>query len=286
MRLAFVFALVGFGTKAGFAPLHTWLPDAHSQAPSPVSAVLSGVLLNCGIYGVLRFYLITTGAVGPEFAANLLLGFGLVSVVVAVPFILVQRDLKRLLAYSSVEHIGLIATAVGLGGPLGLYAGLLHLINHSLAKALLFFVAGDLVQRYGTTRMARIHSALQLMPLTGSLLLLGVFAITGVPPLALFASEFGIIGAGFVGGHLGVGLVLVVALTIVFTGLFAHAQSMALGRTHRPLTPLSSGPLRVAALVLPAICLVIFGVCVPPPVTQLIEHAARIFAGGGLAWSR
>jgi hydrogenase-4 component F len=285
MRLAFVFALVGFGTKAGLAPLHTWLPDAHSQAPSPVSAVLSGVLLNCGIYSVLRFYLIAVGAVGPEFAAKLLVGFGLLSVVVAVPFILVQRDLKRLLAYSSVEHVGLIVTAIGLGGPLGLYAGLLHLVNHALAKALLFFVAGNLVQRYGTTQMARIHSALQAMPLTGSLLLLGVFAITGVPPLAPFASEFGIIGAGFVEGHVGVGIVLVVALTIVFTGLFAHTQGMALGHAHQPLAALPSGPLRVAALTLPAVGLLLFGLYVPPPVTRLIEQATAIFATGGLAWS-
>ena len=115
MKLAFVFALVGFGTKAGFAPLHNWLPDAHSQAPSPVSAVLSGVLLKCGLYGVIRFYLITSVAVPGDFAPNLLLGFGLLSVVVAVPFILVQSDFKRLLAYHSVEHIGLIATAIGLG---------------------------------------------------------------------------------------------------------------------------------------------------------------------------
>src|SRR5439155_7247312 len=127
MKLAFVFVLVGFGTKAGFAPLHAWLPDAHSQAPSPISALLSGVLLKCGLYGILRFHLILVGVVGPEFSANLLLGFGLLSVMVAVPFILVQRDLKRLLAYHSVEHIGLIATAVGLGGPLALDAGVLHL---------------------------------------------------------------------------------------------------------------------------------------------------------------
>ncbi|MDO8690667.1 MAG: proton-conducting transporter membrane subunit, partial [Dehalococcoidia bacterium] len=140
MKLAFVFVLVGFGAKAGFAPLHNWLPDAHSQAPSPVSAVLSGVLLKCGLYGVLRFYLVASGATGPEFSSRLLMGFGLVSVVVAVPFILVQTDLKRLLAYHSVEHIGLIAVAIGLGGPLGLYAGLLHLFNHAMAKALLFFV--------------------------------------------------------------------------------------------------------------------------------------------------
>jgi hydrogenase-4 component F len=285
MRLAFVFALVGFGTKAGFAPLHTWLPDAHSQAPSPVSAVLSGVLLNCGLYGVLRFYLIAAGVLAPQFAANLLLGFGLFSVVVAVPFILVQRDLKRLLAYSSVEHIGLIAAAVGFGGPLGLYAGLLHLVNHALAKALLFFVAGNLVQRYGTTRIARIRGVVQMMPLTGSLLLLGVFAISGLPPFALFVSELGIVGAGFASGHAGIAVVLVIGLTLVFTGVIAPALAMAFGRVRQPMPALSLGPLGAVALGLPALYILVFGVYVPPLVSHLIEQASLGFAGGSLAWS-
>jgi len=139
MKLAFVFILIGFGTKAGFAPLHTWLADAHSQAPSPISGVLSGVLLACALYAILRFQALTAAATGTDFASNLLLAFGVFSVAVAVPFILIQRDLKRLLAYSSVEHIGLMAVAFGIGGPLGTAAGLLHLVNHALTKALLFF---------------------------------------------------------------------------------------------------------------------------------------------------
>ncbi len=279
MKLAFVFVLIGFGTKAGFAPLHNWLPDAHSQAPSPVSAVLSGVLLKCGLYGVLRFYLIASGAVGPEFSSRLLLGFGLVSVIVAVPFILVQTDLKRLLAYHSVEHIGLIAVAIGLGGPLGLYAGLLHVFNHAMAKALLFFVAGNLSQRYGTTQMSRIRNAIQAMPLTGTLLLLGTFAITGVPPFAIFVTEFGIVGAGFAQGNVAVAVALVIALAIVFAGAFGHALDMALGRPRLRLDPMLIGPLGAVALVVPAALIILFGVYVPPPVSQAVHQVVTLFGG-------
>lgn len=282
MKLAFVFVLVGFGTKAGFAPLHNWLPDAHSQAPSPVSAVLSGVLLKCGLYGVIRFYLITSRAVSPEFASSLLLGFGLLSVVVAVPFILVQSDLKRLLAYHSVEHLGLIATAIGLGGPLGLYAGLLHLFNHAMAKALLFFVAGNLSQRYGTTQMSRIRNAVQAMPATGVLLLLGTFAITGVPPFAIFVTEFGIVGAGFAQGNPAVGAILIACLAVVFAGAFGHALEMAFGRPRLKLTPVLAGPSGAVALALPTAFVVMLGLYVPAPVSQAVQQVVTMFGGGGL----
>lgn len=282
IKLAFVFVLIGFGTKAGFAPLHNWLPDAHSQAPSPVSAVLSGVLLKCGLYGVLRFHMIAAGTLGPEFSSRLLLGFGLLSVVVAVPFILVQRDLKRLLAYSSVEHLGLIAVAIGLGGPLGLYAGLLHLLNHAITKPLLFFVAGNLSHRYGTTRMARIRSAVQTMPLTGTMLLLGIFAITGVPPFGIFVTEFGVIGAGFALGNTPVALVVIAAVVIVFAGAFGHALDMAFGRPRVRLSPVLIGPLGTVALVVPMALMVLFGLYVPPPISQVVRQVAQILGGGGL----
>lgn len=282
MKLAFVFVLVGFGTKAGFAPLHNWLPDAHSQAPSPVSAVLSGVLLKCGLYGVIRFYLLVSAAVSPEFSSNLMLGFGLLSVIVAVPFILVQSDLKRLLAYHSVEHIGLITTAIGLGGPMGLYAGLLHLFNHAMAKSLLFFVAGNLSQRYGTTQMARIRNAVQAMPATGLLLLLGTFAITGVPPFAIFVTEFGIVGAGFARGDFAVGIVLIAAIAIVFAGAFGHALEMAFGRTRRNLAPVTIGPFGAVALAVPATFMVTLGLSVPPVISQAIQQVVTIFNGGAM----
>ena len=276
MKLAFVFIVVGFGTKAGLAPLHMWLPDAHSQAPSPVSAMLSAVLLKCGLYGILRFYPIVTRAVTPEFATDLLLGFGLFSVVVAVPFILVQRDLKRLLAYSSVEHVGLIVVAVGFGGPLALFAGVLHALNHAVAKTLLFFVAGDLAQRYGTTRMASIRGAFAVAPVTGTLLLAGAFAITGLPPFAIFVTEFGIVGAGFATGHWVAAAVVVVALAAVFAGVLAHALGMAFGKPREGLPKPDSDRLGWLALGVPAGLVVLLGVFVPSALAVAVEQVATL----------
>lgn len=284
MRLAFVFALVGFGTKAGFAPLHTWLPDAHSQAPSPISAVLSGVLLNCALYAILRCHTIAVGALGPEFPSRLLLGFGLLSVAVAIPFILIQRDVKRLLAYSSVEHVGLIAVAFGLGGPLGLYAGLLHLVNHAATKALLFFTAGELVQRYGTRRIGAIRGAVQAAPLTGSLLLLGALAITGTPPFGIFVSEFSILWAGVAQGQWLVAAAVALMLAAVFAAFFGHAAAMALGRSSQPAPDESHGRaplprLSALALALPAAGVLLLGLYVPPPLSDAIQQVVRLFGG-------
>ncbi|MBI4496901.1 MAG: hydrogenase 4 subunit F [Chloroflexi bacterium] len=280
MRLAFVFIIIGFGTKAGFAPLHAWLPDAHSQAPSPISALLSGVLLNCALYAILRFHLLTVGAVGPEFSAGLLLGFGLFSVALAVPFLLVQRDVKRLLAYSSMEHIGIIAIAVGIGGSVGLYAGLLHLVNHALAKALLFFVAGNLVQRYGTRRIAAIHGVVQAAPLTGALLLLGTIAITGLPPSGVFLTELGIISAGFGQGKALASAALIGLLALVFAGMFRHVAGMAFGYPSKPSPPTKRDAFGMLAVTLPAAGMLCLGVYVPPPVTYALQATANLLLGG------
>lgn len=280
MRLAFVFVLIGFGTKAGLAPLHSWLPDAHSQAPSPISALLSGVLLECALYAIFRFHMLASVAVPGGFSARALVTLGLISVSVAVPFILVQRDLKRLLAYSSVEHVGLIATAIGLGGSLGLYAGALHLFNHAIAKALLFFVAGNLTQRYGTTRMSRIRGVVRAMPATGGLLLMGMFAITGLPPFAIFLSEFGIVGAGFAQGNWLAVVVLIVALGIVFAAAFGHALDMAFGRPRASLEALAFQRLRGGALAIPAGFMVLLGVYMPPALNTALQQVAGLLANG------
>lgn len=282
MKLAFVFIIIGFGTKAGFAPLHTWLPDAHSQAPSPISAVLSGVLLNCAIYGIIRYHLIVSGTtLGGEFGSRLLIGFGLASVAVAVPFVLVQRDVKRLLAYSSVEHIGLIALAIGFGGRIGVYAGLLHLINHAVTKALLFFVAGELVQRYGTRRIAAIRGVVGAAPALGTLLLVGAFAITGLPPFGIFVSELGIVGAGFRQGYAILTIALIALLALVFAGVFAHVAGMAFGSagkraTHQPRL----GGVRATLLGLPVLGITVLGLYVPPPLTDALQQIAGLFVGG------
>ena len=186
VKLAFVFVAVGYGTKIGFVPMHSWLPDAHAEAPSPISALLSGVLLNCAMYALLRFDAITGRAIGAGFSHTLLLIFGGISIVVAGLLMIVQRDLKRLLAYSSIEHMGIVAIGVGLGGALGLYGALLHAFNHSLAKTLLFFTAGNVREHFSTLRMERIRGMARSLPWTSSGLIVGSLAIVGMPPFGLF----------------------------------------------------------------------------------------------------
>ena len=190
LRIAFIFVLVGYGTKAGLAPMHTWLPDAHSQAPTPMSALLSAVLLNCAMYGILRFHLILSGsAVGPEFSSNLLLLFGMLSLVTAAAFIILSKDYKRMLAYSSIEHMGIIAVGFGLGGSLAIMGALFHMLNHALSKTLLFFGAGNVLQRYRTREIAGVRGLAAVMPATAILLTGGTLAIVGCPPFATFLSE-------------------------------------------------------------------------------------------------
>src|SRR5258708_15447278 len=167
--------------------MHTWLPDAHGQAPTPVSALLSGALLPCALYGVLRFHLLAAGAVGVSFSSDLLIGIGSLSMLVAIPFVLVQHDLKRLLAYSSVEHMGIVALGIGIGSPLALFSAAFHLLNHALAKSTLFFAAGAIGQRYGTLRLAQLRGAIDLARIPALALLIGTLAITRVPPFSPFA---------------------------------------------------------------------------------------------------
>lgn len=278
VRLAFVFVLVGYGTKAGFAPLHTWLPDAHSQAPTPVSAVLSGVLLPCALYAIVRVHLIAVGALGPDFSSTLLIALGLLTTAVAVPFILVQHDLKRLLAYSSMEHVGIMAVAFGFGGPIGFFAAALQLAGHGVGKALLFFSAGTLANRYGTRNMARIHGAARALPYSGPLLLAGALALAGAPPSSLFVSEFSLLFEGFSSGRVVVSVVLLACLTLIFVGMLFHVGRMTLGNPRAAVRRGESwralvfvgGPLGLIALL---------GVFVPPPLVAALSQVATLLRG-------
>lgn len=195
MKLAFIFILVGYGTKAGLAPVHNWLPDAHSQAPSPISALLSGILLNTSFYGIMRFVSIVQPSTGEKFTGGLLILFGLVSIGLSSIFILVQDNYKRLLAYSSIEHMGIISLGVGIGGPAGMYGALLHILNHALAKPLMFFVSGRIQARYGTTKIEKVNGVLSSMPLLGILAFIGALSLSGAPPFNIFVSEFTILMA-------------------------------------------------------------------------------------------
>ncbi|MDD5109004.1 MAG: proton-conducting transporter membrane subunit [Candidatus Omnitrophica bacterium] len=229
LKIAFIFILVGYGTKAGLAPMHTWLPDAHSQAIAPISALLSGVLLKTAIYAILRFGIIIIHGVGFGYFSNLMILFGAISLIISSGFILVQKDLKRLLAYSSIEHIGIIAIGFGIGAPLAIMGALLHVFNHAITKSLMFFGAGNIVSVYKKHNMNAIRGVIKAMPFTGVTVLLGVFAITGFCPFSLFISELMILTGAFTSGSYLVAGLLLLSLAIIFGAFIYHFGKMLFG---------------------------------------------------------
>jgi hydrogenase-4 component F len=243
LKIAFIFILVGYGTKAGLAPMHTWLPDAHSQAVAPISALLSGVLLKTAIYAILRFGIIIIKSVGFAYFAHLMILLGVISLVVSSGFILVQKDLKRLLAYSSIEHIGIIAIGFGLGTPLACAGALLHVFNHAVTKSFMFFGAGNIVSFYRKHNMNTIRGVSKALPFTGMMMFLGVFALTGFPPFSIFISEMMIIIAAFTKGSYLIAAILLLFLAIIFGAFINHFGKMLFGsipngmtKTGEPLT--------------------------------------------------
>ena len=279
MRLAFVLILMGYGTKAGLAPMHTWKPDAYSQAPVPSAALLSSAMLNCALYGLIRFYILTSRCLGADFPGHLLLLFGLLSMGVSVPFVLVQTHYRRLLAYHTIDHSGIMATALGIGGSLGSLGLMLHMTFHTVAKSLLFLCAGNVYQHFRTNQFSEIKGGvLRVMPLTGVVFLMAMLAIIGMPPFALFQSEFLILRAAFNGGHLLTAVLFVLFSVGVFAGAILHVGGMILGP--RGDTPVAEPrPWRNASLLAMAAALVVIGFWVPAPLFQLIGNAARVVNG-------
>jgi len=280
MTLAFVFVLVGYGTKAGLAPMHTWLPDAHSEAPSPTSAMLSGVSLKIAVYALLRFHILTTACLGSGFSRDLLLGFGLFSMLLAGPFILVQTNLKRMLAYSSLEHVGVICVAVGMNAPLTVFGALLHMGYHALTKPVLFFAAGNVHQHFYTLDFRRIGGGLvRSMPVTALVLGLAAVAVSGLPPFGLFFSEMTVLAGGFTSQHVWVSVVMLAALIVVFCGVLVKLAGLLLGpsASGRPRETVS--PSGVVAMGLPLGTLLLFTAWLPDSIRQLMEQAANIIRG-------
>jgi hydrogenase-4 component F len=236
LKIAFIFILVGYGTKAGLAPMHTWLPDAHSQAVAPISALLSGVLLKTAIYAILRFGIIVVHGVGFQYFSNLMIMFGTISLVISGGFILVQKDLKRLLAYSSIEHIGIISIGFGLGAPIAIAGALLHVFNHALTKSLMFFGAGNIVSAYKKHNMNAIRGVIKVLPFTGIMVLLGVFALTGFPPFSLFISEIMIIISAFTSGSYFIAALLLLFLAVIFGAFIYHFGKMLFGNLPRGMS--------------------------------------------------
>jgi len=272
LAIAFVFLLVGYGTKVGLVPLHNWLPDAHAEGPTPVSAVLSGLLLNVALYAVVRCKILVDGALPGAFARNLMMGFGLVSVVVAAFLLLRQRDIKRLFAYSSIEHMGIITFAFGLGGPVANFAGLLHMTVHSLTKSAIFFAAGHATQKTGTQIMQDIRGLVTISPVVGWGLTLGALAILGMPPFGVFASEFLILTTAMREQPWATPFLLT-ALGVAFAAIFSKVQPMVFGDTTATRLPVRPAMLPVfvhLALVL------MLGLWIPPFLAQWYRSAAQL----------
>jgi hydrogenase-4 component F len=280
MRLAFILILLGYGTKAGIAPMHTWKPDAYSEAPIPGAAMLAAGVLNCALYGIVRFYILSAKCLGPGFASHLLILFGLLSMGVAVPFILVQKNFRRMLAYSSIDHAGIMVLALGFGGPLGVLGMFLHMTFHSITKPLLFFCAGN-VQQHVKTDLFReakgglIHS----MPLSGAAFLMVTLAVTGAPPFSLFLSEFTILRAGFGAGYLVLAVLFTTFLAAIFSGFLIHIANLVLG-PDPGLPPAQTCLWKKSSVVGLALVIIVMGFWIPAPLFRLIQGAADIVTSG------
>jgi hydrogenase-4 component F len=272
LSIAFVFLLVGYGTKVGLVPLHNWLPDAHAEGPTPISAVLSGLLLNVALYAVVRNKVLVDGALNTHLAGNLMIGFGLLSVVVAAFFLSRQKDVKRLFAYSSIEHMGIITFAFGMGGPVATFAGLLHMTTHSLTKSAIFFAAGHAAQKTGTQIIEHIRGLINTSPAVGWGLMLGALAILGMPPFGVFASEFLILTTAMHEVPWATPILLT-ALGVAFASIFSKVQSMVFGQT--TARRLSHPPAAFPVFVHLAIVLAL-GVYIPPYLADWYRAAARM----------
>jgi len=281
VRLAFLLALLGYGTKVGLFPVHTWLPDAHSEAPTPVSALLSGSLLAVSFYAILRFYQFTAAALGSGFPRDALLAFGVASLLLAALYLFGQRDVKRLLAYSSIEHMGILAIGVSFGAPVALAGVMLHVLAHAAAKGNAFMGAGVFTVKYGTKEISTMRGGLDLLPWSGPLFLLAIFALSAMPPSGIFRSEFQIVYGGLAAGHYAAAAVLVVLVTVAFFGLTTASTRLLFTPAPRSLSAAAAGPADrgepSAWMVVPAVAglaaLFILGLHPPGELTDLISRA-------------
>jgi hydrogenase-4 component F len=272
LNVAFIFLLLGYGTKVGLAPLHAWLPDAHAEGPTPISAVLSGLLLNVALYAVLRFKMLLAGNPGAIASGPLMISMGLSSLIFASLMLYRRRDIKRLFAYSSIEHMGIITFAFGMGGPLANFAGLLHMTMHSLTKSAIFFAVGHIAQIKGTQKIADIRGLSETHPILGLGLVLGVIAIAGLPPLGIFMSEFLVVSSTFARQPL-LAILLVMGLLIGFGALLLRLNGFAFGEPSGPVKPAEASYLPMfahLALVLVA------GIYLPGPIVAWFQHVAQL----------
>jgi hydrogenase-4 component F len=279
MRLAFVLVVLGYGTKAGLAPMHTWKPDAYAEAPVPAAALLGAGFINCAIYSIMRFDVLAEKCLGHEFPSRMLVGFGVGSILVAAPFVLVQRNFRRLLAYSSIDHAGIMVAALGFGGKWGTLAAILHMLFHSVTKPLMFFSAGNVQQQFGSPYFRKVRGVIHTLPWTGGLFLLAAFAVTGTPPFSIFQSEFlalsGALAAdwGWAAGLFTLGVVT------IFVGFLVHMAKMNLGAASEAALRAVECPWKLSAMLAVASVIVLFGVWLPAPLYELVQQSAQILGG-------
>jgi hydrogenase-4 component F len=284
VAISFVFLLVGYGTKVGLVPLHNWLPDAHSEGPTPMSAVLSGLLLNVALYAVVRVKMIADGALAagtlhsPELAGRLMMAFGLLSFMVAGLFLHRQRDVKRLFSYSSIEHMGLMTFAFGLGGALATFGALLHMTVHSLTKSAIFVTVGHASQIAGTQRIERIRGLIHTQPTVGWGLLVGSIAIAGFPPFGVFVSEFLLLSATMKQWPW-LCVALLAGFAVAFAGLFRHLHPMVFGHAPEGQRPIAVNPAPVALQLALVLWL---GLAIPGFLARWFDQATRLISGSGL----
>jgi hydrogenase-4 component F len=280
LRLAFILAVVGYGTKVGLAPMHTWLPDAHAEAPGPASAMLSAALLNTGMYAIIRFLAIANRGLGSTYPRAVLLSFGFASIVIGALFMVRRGNFKRLFAYSSVEHMGIIAVALGFGGTLGLYGALLQTLNHALAKAVLFLSSGDVSLRYKTREAGQVRGLLAAVPVTGGALLLATFAVLGSPPFGLFLSELTIVRAGFASASPVFPLLLLALLGLAFVAFARTTAGMVTGSPPPRLASPYRGRAAVAVTAAPLVAglaaLLVLGLWIPAGLNTILVHSTAV----------
>lgn len=278
MRMAFILVLLGYGTKAGLAPMHTWKPDAYSEAPVPAAAILASAMLNCAIYSLVRFYILTSRCLGTDFPGHLLLLLGLFSMAIAAPFVLVQKNFRRLLAYSTIDQAGIMATALGIGGKSAALGLMLHMTFHTVAKPLLFLSAGNIYQHFRTDLFQKLKGGvIRVMPLTGPIFFMAMLAIVGMPPFSLFQSEFLIVSAAFGAGYFVPGALFILFGTGVFVGVLMQTNRLVLGPAEEPAA--AWHPWRDTSLIVLAAVLVGMIFWLPADLLELIHRAAAVVSG-------
>lgn len=282
VELAFGLAVVGYGTKVGLFPVHTWLPDAHSEAPTPISALLSGALLATSFYAILRYYQIAVGALGPVFPQTTLLIFGVLSLLLAALYLFGQRNIKRMLAYSSVEHMGILAIGVSFGAPIAFAGVLLHVLAHAAAKGTAFMGAGTLVHKFATKELSGMRGGIRALPWSGPALLVAIFALGAMPPFGMFRSEFQIVTGGIASGHGVVGAILVVLVSLAFFGLMIATTRILFAAGPAPSAVRSEPSYWMVIPVLIGVAaLLLLGVHPPDVLQDLLNRGAAELSGAG-----